>query len=106
MGSDKKPPWIEGLTDVGTLGIQLVLSVFLGAGAGYWLDERFGTSPWLMVAGIVAGAVAGMYNAYRVIVAQDLAARQVPGRPKGKDAGKKRPDKWDDRWNKGDDSEL
>lgn len=34
---------------------------------GYWLDGRFGTSPWLVVAGSLLGIVAGFVSFFRTI---------------------------------------
>ena len=36
------------------------ISIGIGYGAGWWLDERFHTTPWLQVAGFLIGAVAGL----------------------------------------------
>lgn len=69
--SEKEPSMWEDLSDVGTLGIELVLSVFLAAGLGYWLDGRLGTSPVLTVIGAVTGFAAGLRRAYKVIVKMD-----------------------------------
>ena len=43
-----------------TLGIQLALSVVLFFFIGKWMDDRFNTSPWLMLGGVIAGGVGGM----------------------------------------------
>ncbi|MGA7159889.1 MAG: AtpZ/AtpI family protein [Bacteroidota bacterium] len=43
-----------------TLGIQLALSVVLFFFIGKWMDDRFNTSPWLMLGGLIAGGVGGM----------------------------------------------
>lgn len=61
----------EDLTTFGSLGIELVVSVLIGAGAGYLLDRWLGTKPWLMIIGLIFGAVAGFRDAYRVIVKSD-----------------------------------
>ncbi len=42
------------------LGWSIPLSIAIGYGAGWWLDERFSTTPWLQVAGFLLGAVAGL----------------------------------------------
>ncbi|HBF12460.1 MAG TPA: hypothetical protein DDW49_03575 [Deltaproteobacteria bacterium] len=49
------------------VGIQMVVSVVLGLYAGKWLDSRWNTEPWLMVAGVVLGAVLGFYNLIRLL---------------------------------------
>jgi len=66
--SEEKPSMWKDLGDVGTLGIEMVLSVFLAGGIGYWLDGRLGTKPWLMVIGVILGMIAGLRRAYKVIV--------------------------------------
>ena len=40
------------------LGMQMALTVALFAGGGYWLDGRFGTTPFLMITGTVLAIVA------------------------------------------------
>lgn len=42
-------------------GLQLAAGVLLGFAAGYWLDGRLGTAPWLMLAGAAGGMAAGFY---------------------------------------------
>jgi ATP synthase protein I len=42
-----------------SIGIEFVVSVMLGLGAGYWLDKKLGTAPWLMLVGIGFGSAAG-----------------------------------------------
>lgn len=37
---------------------------------GYWIDGRFGTSPWGILGGVVIGIVGGLYN----LVKESLAA--------------------------------
>ena len=32
-----------------TLGIEIALSIGIGLYAGYWLDKKYGTEPWLML---------------------------------------------------------
>jgi len=49
-----------------TLGIQLVLTMLGLGGIGWWLDGEMGTAPWLMVAGLLMGAVGGMINVIRL----------------------------------------
>jgi F0F1-type ATP synthase assembly protein I len=45
-------------------GAAIVLFLFLGR----WLDGRLGTEPWLLLAGVVVGAVGGFYSMYRQLV--------------------------------------
>lgn len=54
------------------LGLTFVVAVLLGLYAGQWLDRRFGTAPWLMIAGVFLGAGGAFYGMYRRLMA-DLA---------------------------------
>ena len=47
------------------LGIQLGLTFALFALLGWWLDQRLGTSPWLLIVLVFVGAAAGFYSVYR-----------------------------------------
>lgn len=47
------------------IGIQLAVSALAGLFVGYWLDNRFGTSPWCIMAGSTVGIAAGLYYAVR-----------------------------------------
>ena len=42
--------------------LTLFSSVIALGGGGWLLDRVFGTKPWLLVAGLVLGAVAGFYQ--------------------------------------------
>jgi ATP synthase protein I len=44
---------------------SLFAAVVAGLIAGWLLDRWLGTSPWLLVAGIVLGAAAGFYEFFR-----------------------------------------
>ena len=46
-------------------GIQLTVTVLVFGGLGWWLDGKFGTKPWLLLAGTVFGAVGGMISFIR-----------------------------------------
>jgi len=52
-----------------TLGLQLALSVVLFFFLGRWLDGVLGTSPWLMIAGLVLGSAGGFIQFFRTVVA-------------------------------------
>jgi ATP synthase protein I len=46
--------------------LTLFASVVTLCGIGWLLDRWLGTKPWLMVAGLVLGAVAGFYQFIRL----------------------------------------
>ena len=45
-----------------SLGLSIALSIFIGLAAGVWLDQRFGTIPWLTLIGLAMGIAAGYRN--------------------------------------------
>ena len=47
------------------LGVEFIAAVGLFGLAGYWLDRKFGTKPWLLIAGIGIGFAAGLYQMVR-----------------------------------------
>ena len=47
-------------------GFSLFSAVLAGLIAGWLMDRWLGTRPWLLVAGIVLGAVVGFYQFIRV----------------------------------------
>lgn len=49
------------------VGTQLVVSIFLGFGFGYWLDTKLGTKPVLMLVFGIFGITAGFLNIYRTL---------------------------------------
>ncbi len=64
--ADRFPGWVRysgvGLELAGaTAGLALV---------GYWIDTKYGTSPWGMLGGVAIGIVGGLYN----LVKESLAA--------------------------------
>ena len=66
MTDNRFPGWVRysgvGLELAGaTAGLALV---------GYWIDGKFGTSPWGILGGVFIGIVGGLYN----MVRESLAA--------------------------------
>ena len=54
---------------VAGLGMQFVLAILVFLFLGKWLDERLGTTPWLLIAGVFLGAGASFYSIYRRLMA-------------------------------------
>jgi len=48
-----------------TVGLELALSVVVGALIGYWLDRKLGTEPWLLIFWTICGIGAGFRSLYR-----------------------------------------
>lgn len=57
----------KALGKYGTVGLDLGLSIVVGLLGGQWLDGRFGTAPWLMIAGFLLGATAGFRMLWRTL---------------------------------------
>jgi len=52
---------------VGGLGFVIGLSVLLGAFAGRYLDQRWGTGPWITLVGTLLGTAVGFYEVVTVL---------------------------------------
>jgi F0F1-type ATP synthase assembly protein I len=48
-----------------SIGLELGLVVVVLALGGWWLDKKFGTSPWLLLIGCFVGIVGGLYRLIR-----------------------------------------
>jgi len=55
-------------------GLELGIAVGLGALFGSWLDGKLGTEPWMMLAFLILGAVAGFRGVLRAVARADKAA--------------------------------
>ena len=65
---------------ISTLGMEFAVAVALGVGAGYWLDRRFHSFPWMMVAGMCAGFALGLYILIKVARRMEKAKATQQGK--------------------------
>jgi len=63
----------ESLTS-SAVGLELGLSVIIGALFGRWLDGEIGTTPWMMIGFLVLGFVAGIRGVLRAVAKLDREA--------------------------------
>jgi ATP synthase protein I len=49
------------------IGIEMMVSVLIGAFGGYGLDYLFHTKPWLMIVGFILGSVAGFRSLFQLL---------------------------------------
>ena len=83
MSADRRfPGWVRysgvGLELAGaTAGLALV---------GYWIDKRFGTSPWGILGGVVIGLVGGLYNLIKESI-EAVQEAEAEDKDRGNDAG-------------------
>lgn len=75
------PPDREPLADAMRYfqgGMALIAPMLALGALGYWLDRKFDTEPWIMVAGLITGMIGGFVNFFQAV----LPKRPPPG---GKD---------------------
>ena len=70
---------ITALGEVGWVGGETAVSIMVGYLGGQWLDERFGTTPWLKWIGFVFGVVAGYRSLYRFAVQKPAGGKTKTG---------------------------
>ena len=58
--------WYTALQLLG-VGWYVSVSILFGVIAGRWLDDRFGSEPWLLIAGLLLGITVAFYGIYRMI---------------------------------------
>jgi F0F1-type ATP synthase assembly protein I len=64
--ADRFPGWVR----YSGIGLELAGATAGLALLGYWIDGKFGTSPWCLLAGVTIGIVGGLYN----LIRESLAA--------------------------------
>lgn len=60
--------WVRDQRDIhryAGAGLQFGLSIALFTLLGYWLDGRFGTRPWLLLAGVLVGFGGGAISLFK-----------------------------------------
>jgi len=57
MPSDPRRPVWAALMLAGELGFLIILPLLIFALAGRWLDQKFGTSPWLFLSGTLLAII-------------------------------------------------
>lgn len=53
---------LQALTLASSIGFNFASSLLVGYYGGNWLDSKLGTTPWLMVVGILLGVAAGTWG--------------------------------------------
>lgn len=64
LGEDKAK-LIKQIASYSTLGLEMGLSVAVGAVIGYYLDKWLKTEPWFLIVFLLFGVVAGFRSLYR-----------------------------------------
>ena len=84
--SDTHPKHVDPATRTGhrvydtlsatSVGLEFGISVIIGLVAGWWLDNRFGTAPWLTIVMLCCGFAAGVRGVLRAVQRADRAAER------------------------------
>ena len=64
-------PLFRQLLEASTVGLNLVLSTFVGLAIGYGLDHLFNSSPWLTIIFLIIGIITGFRELIRIAKKQD-----------------------------------
>jgi ATP synthase protein I len=64
----------EGLS-ASAAGLELGISVAIGALSGAWLDRKLGTAPWLLIGLLILGVIAGFRGVLRAVARAERADR-------------------------------
>jgi F0F1-type ATP synthase assembly protein I len=68
QGEDQQRPVASQAGEVLGAGMQFAGAIILFLFVGRWLDSRLGTEPWLLLTGVLVGAVGGFVSLYRQLV--------------------------------------
>jgi len=63
---DGKRPRQKGSLAVATAGLEIGLAIVGLTLLGRWLDDRYGSTPWLMLVGLGIGMIGGTYNVWKI----------------------------------------
>ncbi len=50
---------LKGIGAYGTVGLDFAVAIAICLYVGWWLDEKLGSTPWLMVVGLLLGVAVG-----------------------------------------------
>jgi ATP synthase protein I len=67
MAPPREPSSWKALAELSTVGMTLVISTVIGLAGGYYADRWLGTTPWLLLSGLILGIVAGFVNLFRSV---------------------------------------
>lgn len=85
----KNPPggprrtWITEFGPYLTIGMQLAIAVVGFFFLGRWMDEVFGTAPWLMIIGLILGTAGGFISFFRSAISMAKKEDELERRSSG-----------------------
>ena len=72
----------KAYADIGpyvSLGIQFAATILIFVFLGWWLDDKFATTPLFLVLGTLLGAGGGFYKLYRTLMDLDERRKREDG---------------------------
>jgi len=76
---------LSALTRLASVGIEFSISTLVGLLGGRWLDGKLGTTPWLMIVGLLLGVTAGMRSLLRAARTATAAQKSQTDEQQGED---------------------
>jgi ATP synthase protein I len=67
LPGEDKGKILRQIASYSTVGLEMGLSVAVGAIIGYYLDKWLNTEPWLLIVFLIFGAIAGFRSLYRAL---------------------------------------
>ena len=61
------PQWVAALRLLG-VGFFIGACILLGVLAGLWIDNKLGTEPAFMIAGLILGIITAFYGVYQMLL--------------------------------------
>lgn len=61
----------QAMSDAYRMVTELLACTIVGLFIGYWLDEAFGTRPWLMIVFFFLGVASGLWTLYKLAGKQE-----------------------------------
>ena len=62
--------------EITSLGTEFAVAILAGGAIGWWLDNRWDTLPWFLLAGVFAGFILGLYIILRAVKTMEAAQKQ------------------------------
>lgn len=59
---------IKNLTYISQVAFIMITPILSGVIGGNWLDDRFGTSPWILIIGVFLGVSSAFMNLYKFVM--------------------------------------
>lgn len=59
--------WMRKVGLASSIGLVMVISIFIGYFVGSWLDKKLGTTPWLMMILTLMGIAAGFIEMIKIV---------------------------------------